>query len=287
MRVLKKIFKKIQRQFFGNTIKIGDFTLNIGRGHNLPYVLDKYPEYGDNLIRLARCVESKEGVSSIIDIGANVGDTTAMLLTDNPKREVIAIEGDTYFFDILNKNLKGDKRVHTVKVFLGEQDTEVQAATQRNNGTLRIKESNENTKVELITLDSLLKKNPHFKNARILKIDTDGYDNKILRGAKEYLLNQGPVLFFEYDTELLKSNNENSLDIFAFLKNCGYKTVLFYDNHGRFILSLDCTDTQQITQLNRYITGKKGGFAFYDLIVFHHNDVELAKSFIASEDKVL
>ena len=65
-----------------------------------------------------------------------------------------------------------------------------------------------------------------------------------------------------------------------------YQSVLFYDNYGRFNVSLKSNDQDLIRQLDRYVKAKKGGFAFYDLVVFHKDDSNLANLFIKSEEQV-
>ena len=91
-------------------------------------------------------------------------------------------------------------------------------------------------------------------------------------------------MFFEYDVTLLAKNNEGGLDIFDFLKSCGYETVLFYDNFGRFVTSTSLSNTKTINQLHRYCKGNKGAFAFFDIMAFHATDNKLAELFILSEE---
>ena len=47
-----------------------------------------------------------------------------------------------------------------------------------------------------------------------IKIDTDGFDFKVLRGANNTLKTYKPVIFFEWDKIHLQAQNEDFLSIF-------------------------------------------------------------------------
>lgn len=285
--IIKKIFSKIARKTTGERIKIGNFNLYIGRDHNLPAVLDRYPEYGSNLVRLAKIVSSKYQPLSIFDIGANVGDTAAVLLNDNKDYEIICVEGDEKYLNILKSNFENNKAISIEEAFLGDKNQTLNVEVNRKGGTLRLNafKENKNNTVEIITLDSLIKRNSKCKNAKLLKIDTDGYDNQIIRGADVFLKETKPVIYFEYDCNLLKENKENGLEIFDVLKKYGYQDLVFFDNYGRFLVSVSIDEKAIIKQLDRYIGNRKGAFAFYDIIAFHTEDTDIARLFIEQEEK--
>ena len=55
-------------------------------------------------------------------------------------------------------------------------------------------------------------------------MDTDGFDPYVLRGAREYLADTGPTIFFEFAPVLL----QNPFDVFPYLADLGYRHSLFY-----------------------------------------------------------
>ena len=285
MKVLKKIINKIIRQTIGGHLQIGNFNLKIYRGQNLPFVLAKYPDYGQNLVRLAKIIEQKYSPLKIFDIGSNIGDTIAMLLSSNPDYKILSVEGDDKYLKILKQNFGDNKSVYIYNNFLGDQNKTINQSISRTGGTLKINPQESHEIINLITLDTLLEKEPEKQEVKLLKIDTDGYDNQILRGAKSYLEKTKPVIYFEYDTKFLKENGENGLEIFSYLEVSGYQTVAFFDNYGRFLISLDITDKEKLQQLDHYINSRNGAFAYYDIVIFHQQDQDLAKSFISKEEK--
>lgn len=285
--MIKKIVNKIVRKTIGQKFKIGSFNIKLGRDHNLLSVLAVYPKYGSNLVNLARVVSNKYTSLKIIDIGANVGDTVASLLNDNPNYKILSIEGDESYLKILHENFGSNPSVKIFENFLGSKNETIRTSIQRKNGTLKIGKINNNEEglVTIITLDSLIENNHECKNAKLLKIDTDGYDNKILRGAVKYLSETKPVVFFEYDSKLLKENNEIGVDIFDTLEDVGYKTLVFFDNYGRFLVSVDIREKRIINQLHRYINNTTSAFPYYDIAVFHNNDNDIAQIFIKIEEE--
>jgi FkbM family methyltransferase len=62
-----------------------------------------------------------------------------------------------------------------------------------------------------------------------IKIDVEGYEYKVLRGAKETLKKYKPLMFLEIHQHLLKLYDADIMDVYAILKDCKYK---IYDIHN-------------------------------------------------------
>lgn len=285
--MIKKILNKIILKTIGGSVQLGNFFINVDRNQNLPSILRKYPDYGANLVRLAKVVATKYKPLKIFDVGGNIGDTIAMLLSDNPHYEIFSVEGDERYLKILFKNFGNNPFVHIYKNFLGEKDEVIFSSVSRAGGTLKINSKNEKkySSIEIITIDSLISKNQESGDAKLIKIDTDGYDNQILRGSKRYLSTTKPIIYFEYDISFLKDNNEKGVDIFDYLSELGYQKLVFFDNYGRLLISTDVKEKRTINQLSRYVDGKNGAFAYYDVVVFHNKDLDIAESFIKTEEQ--
>src|SRR5207247_9913036 len=95
---------------------------------------------------------------------------------------ILCVEADSRFFRVLKRNVSQFEDVELAHAYLGESDEEVRAHLDSARGTAKLAASN-GDRVQIQTLSALLRDYPRFQSAKLLKIDTDGYDNKIIRGA--------------------------------------------------------------------------------------------------------
>jgi len=219
----------------------------------------------------------------LIDVGANVGDTIA-LVRSQEYCPIVCIEGNINYFNILDQNIHQFEEVYAFLQYLGEKNETIHVKTESPlAGTQRIVPASSADLIEVITLDNFLEMNSNFRYAKLLKIDTDGYDLKIVRGALKYIADVKPILFIEYDRVFLSDIGDDGISTLQILEKLGYDKILFYDNFGRFILSAEMTDHLLIEQLHDYIEGKKSAFPYYDLCIFHAADSNIADEFISEE----
>lgn len=76
--------------------------------------------------------------------------------------------------------------------------------------------------VKSIPLDELI---PPSQPILLLKIDVQGWEHHVLKGAKKLLSRkptEAPYLIYEEDERLLKASNSTSKEIHDFLKSVGY-----------------------------------------------------------------
>ncbi|MEO8887422.1 MAG: FkbM family methyltransferase [Mucilaginibacter sp.] len=278
---LRKLLGIKKKQPLFKQVQVGNYSLLANGIHpvedNLKY--NKY--YSRNLPRIAKYLESKYPTYGIIDVGANIGDTVALIRSHGVKQHIYAVEGEPTYVGMLKQNMGLFKDVTVFETFLGEATHRLDGGTEVTDGTARLNK-NSGTQIQVTKLDDLATEN-NLQNIKLLKIDTDGFDFKILRGSLGFIKEQKPVIFFEYDAVYLEEQGENGTDIFASLHNLGYNTALFYDNYGKLLLSLTIDNTATITQLYNYMRKKESAFPYYDVCVFHKNDEGLANEVLAKE----
>lgn len=252
--------------------KIWGFDFKIPFSYNLPVILNNHTNYNTNLLRITTYVARKYTDVKLIDVGANIGDTVGLIKSklDIP---ILSIEGDKKYYDLLLENTKQFQNVVCKNYFLSDVSSFISGKLKTNLGTGSIVMSDGN-KIETVTLDNLIDRNEMFKNSKIIKIDTDGYDYKILRGSSDYLLNSKPVIFIEYDPVFHKLYGEDSFFIFKFLEPMGYSKVIFYDNFGDYLVSLSINDLQKIYELTNYFT-ERNHLLYCDLCFFHSEDEDV------------
>ncbi|WP_442938884.1 FkbM family methyltransferase [Nostoc sp.] len=202
----------------------------------------------------------------VVDIGANVGDTTALLLQYclNP---IICIEADDEFFGIMERNLSEyNQRIILVNSFVsGNNFKNVELV--KNSGTARAVES----KTKIVKSDSLesIIKNSNFGKCILIKTDTDGFDFEILLSSLSIIKEDRPILYWENEISSLK-DIELAKDLLNKLANINYTKYIVIDNFGN-PLFYGCSP-QYLEQINKYlfnnIYNENNTFYYIDIVAF-------------------
>lgn len=252
--------------------KIGNFLLFLPFSHNLPLYLKSFPDYSSNIGRIAKLIKEKYNDLSIIDIGANIGDSIAIIRT-RVECPILCIEGNKHFFDILEKNSAFFSNVYIENTYVGNKAGQLKVKIQEDGGTAHLCEDKTGI-IYTKTLPDILKPHPGFLKSKMIKIDTDGFDCIILRGSLDFLAMAKPVIFFEYHPYFLSKQNDDGLSIFAALGSIGYKTAIVYDNLGDYMMSIELTNSSLIEDIHNYFSGR-GESRYCDICVFHVEDNDL------------
>jgi hypothetical protein len=77
--------------------------------------------------------------------------------------------------------------------------------------------------VPCISLDELFLKNKSIKSISVLKIDVEGYEPFVLRGAAGIIDEFKPVIVVECQKQALERNSFTRKDIESFLETHGYQ----------------------------------------------------------------
>lgn len=276
-RKVKKAFTTIYDPLVNLTI--GNQQIKISLSHQLRENVRIFPDYNYNLPRLIKYALESDKNITVIDIGANVGDTVAFIknLTDVP---VLCIDGEEKYIRILKDNVRKFSNVSVCHALVGSENKEANVKMKTERGTAFVETSTQTTKIR--TLENVLEEFPAFKTSKFLKTDTDGFDTIILRSCAKYLSERKPVLFFEFDPYLVKKNGDDPFGFFSYLKTCGYKYAMFYMNNGDYLLSCEIEQEDIISQLIHYFSGRQIAI-FADVCVFGENDKELFEKSVKLE----
>jgi len=274
---LYRIFLKARQwclRFFDPvvTVHIKKRSVKAYLSSTFPITFRRFPAYDSVLIRVCHFIAPQQDHRlRIIDVGANIGDTFA-LLDQETDAEFLCIEGNPDFYSLLARNTRRHGNVFPVQAYLGEPGREVEMAFQRQqHGTCYLDTEKRpgispKDPVHVVPLDQLLAHYPLFQKAQILKIDTDGYDYKIIRGATHFIANTAPVIFFECCPPYLLQQKEDPLAIFALLRSLGYGRAIFYDHMGFPIIELATDAKKQIDSLINYSLIADN--IFFDVLLF-------------------
>jgi FkbM family methyltransferase len=181
-------------------------------------------------------------------VGANIGDTTCLISQVVPG-SFLCIEGDPGYFSILKENVQTmNLSVTCVQAFCGDNDGQMEGVITVKDGTGYFA-VNDNQKTVMTSLQNIIMDNPEFQYANLLKIDTDGFDFSVSRGAQKLLAESGPTVFFEFVPATLINKGEQPLEIFSYFLSLGYQHGLFYDNFGLPLAVVDMDDRLTLAEM--------------------------------------
>lgn len=211
----------------------------------------------------------------VIDVGANIGDTTVALVVATGA-DVLAIEGDPKYLATLRTNMSalGD-RVTVYDDFV----TSGGAAFARSSGTGRPLDEHEGSiaggpNIETRALRQALTE-VGWDSADLFKSDTDGHHFELIGAALEFPWREKPVLFFEFDPSLDTCGAAAGLAVIDHAISKGYRRWYVWDNFGNFIAQVDHDHLSWFEQLCAYLANCKqagGGVYYLDVAAFgdHH-----------------
>lgn len=254
--------------------KYKDFSIKLPSHHQLPEYQKAHPKYDRFLPLLARYINDSE---TVVDIGANVGDSLAGMAEQNAKARYICIEADDSFYRHLEDNVARIKsslnnlNVQTIKALVGKNISNVSLDGQ--NGTKHAVIQSEGG-LKSSPLDEMI---PGEASVRILKSDVDGFDYDVLDSSMTVIKKHKPMIFFEcqYDYEYQKTGYLNTLKE---LECAGYYDWTVFDNFGEVVIRT--SDLNVIFQLMSYVWQQNTGQStrtiyYYDILAVQETDSAL------------
>lgn len=194
---------------------------------------DEYGEYCEFEIDLLRQVIREGDV--VIDAGANIGGHTVFFSRAVGERGgVLAFEPQRLVFQMLCANLALNEllNVRAMNVALGEAAGTVNVLTldprkPNNFGGVALKDDPRGEPLPVITLDSL-----NLRGYRLIKVDVEGMELPVLRGAERLIRQFQPALYVENDRA------DRSRDLVGYIDSLGYdlywhRTPLFNPRNFR------------------------------------------------------
>lgn len=166
----------------------------------------------------------------LIDVGANIGTFCIPAVKDKLIKKCIAIEPVNKINRILNINIYLNDLKEKIKVFdniISNQNSQkLSLLTNKNNfGDNRFLENKKKFKSNSIKLDSFIN---HFNPKKlIIKIDVQGFEDRVLIGSKKFIKLKVPFLI-EFNQEFIKSQYFKEI---INLLELNYQYVSFLDEN--------------------------------------------------------
>jgi len=209
--------------------EIGGVRIRLPAGHRLPEYQSSHPWY-DRF--LPHFVSHLPPGTTVIDVGANCGDTLAAMASTRPDASYVCIEPDETFTSYLRENVARLQRAHaglqvrSIPALVGK---DVAGASLLGAGGT--KHAVAGNAIKSVTLDSLVDAQTQVS---LLKSDVDGFDYDVLRSAEQLLRAQHPILFFECFCET-PEQEDGYASCFEWLSSLGYARWVVFDNFGQVI----------------------------------------------------
>jgi FkbM family methyltransferase len=185
---------------------------------------------------------------TVFDVGANVGAHTLHLAKAvGPTGKVFAFEATNFAFEKLTKNivlnpeLKG--RVFAAQVLLadslsGEHESQIYSSwplepSTNSHHPKHLGELQSTSGAHVETLDNFVESHC-IDRVDLIKIDVDGHEYPVLKGAQKTLKTFSPTLVMELSPYVHSEQGNSFADLIDLLKECGHSI-----SSGRKTLLLD------------------------------------------------
>lgn len=162
------------------------------RGNWILFPAREDPAFEDVVIRDVYFPYKPNHEDVVIDVGAHMGFFAVRMARE--VKEVLAFEPDPYNARFLTFNIECNalSNILTFDCALGEQDGTMFLKRGYGFGRTRLTQINTGLRVRVRTLDSVLKELAIVPS--LVKIDTEGYELKVLAGAESMLAGSRPRL---------------------------------------------------------------------------------------------
>ncbi len=164
----------------------------------------------------------------VIDVGANIGTISLLsssIVTDSGK--IYAVEANPKTYEYLKGNIAFNNRsnIQPVNIALGDSDGEILFSDMFEDDQNKIVTSGAGIKVPITRLDEL---KIDEKNIDLLKIDVEGFELFVLKGAPEVLKRTGCIYFESWESHF-NNYNYSTKDVVALLTGQGFSCYRFTD----------------------------------------------------------
>lgn len=209
---------------------------NLDLSNLIEYVIFWYGYIDKNQKALFDATEEN---MTVIDVGANIGGTLLEFAKKAVGGRVIGFEPDPINYKKLIENisLNDFKNIETIRCGLGDREATMNLYSVESNNPGANKILNKNAdipheNIHVIRFDDFAAKN-NLKNVDIIKIDIEGFEMNMLKGAEQTLKKFKPLLFIEVDEENLKEHGYSASVLIEYLYKFGYK--VYNADDGRLL----------------------------------------------------
>jgi FkbM family methyltransferase len=184
--------------------------------------------------------------SIVLDVGANFGQLSILFSKCKKNVEVHSFEASRYIFEILDKNTKiNNANIRLYNNLVGNETKQDQFIKKSNISKFNTYGSNmiekikfdSNDKFEVEKINSIRVDDIVFdKKISLIKIDVQGYDLEVLKGAKNTILKDQMPIIFEYEKDFEGYFNYTFNSFEKFIDEIDYKIEMKIDKTNYLIV---------------------------------------------------
>ena len=236
---------RTMRMTGATTVTVHGYPLQMNCGYAYPAFYRRWPQYTAPLARLVNATASLlDRRVTVVDVGAADGDTAALIL-ERCRRDVhriVCVEPDAEFYPYLAANFGGRGDIDTHQVMLSDRIGQAATLVRTHSGTAS---AQGDALRQTTTLDVLLAQ----RGCDVLKVDTDGFDGRILAGATGLLRACRPTVMFEGHPVAYSATGNDYAQPFRELVRSGYRWFVFFTKEGDFSQVRDGLDQPGVDRL--------------------------------------
>jgi FkbM family methyltransferase len=200
----------------------------------------------DPILRTVATALLPSDAPTICEVGSNIGASVLQIVAAKPHAEIYAFEPSNRFQPLLARNLAaaGAKPVHIRSILLGRASGQGWLSNNTTSASMVSAEYDGHDPrgrqlAEMATLDDAM---AGVRSVEMIKVDTDGYDFEVLRGAEGILRRQRPLLFFELAVRMLEAPE----DELRWLRSLGYRRLACFRPSPQTFIGLTSDPVQAI-----------------------------------------
>lgn len=219
----------------------------------------------------------REGFSTFVDVGANYGFISMLARKAMPDARIISLEADPRLAGLISQNFKlnGMDLPEVLNVVAGDKDGELSTFCLNPNSSLDNRVTFDGWKeiqVPTRSVGSLLETRS-ITGPVFIKIDTQGYETKVITGLERWLSTRNDWLIkMEFAPKWLESQGHDPLDLLAYLAQrfdfVEYPERLPYNTPNLISLLERPITKHQLPQFLQYVVSlNQNGLGWVDLLV--------------------
>jgi FkbM family methyltransferase len=238
-------------------------------GNSYPVTLRLYPSLNGPIVELVHQAYLAKGAPVVyVDVGTATGDSILQMHACCPGEigETYGVDGDREFFGYLQQNVGHIRNLKLRFTMLSGAVSDVNELVRVHGGTAV---ATGTSTAKAVTLDSIALEDG-LSPVDVLKVDVDGFDGQILRGAGDILARDRPAVVFEWAPIQCEQTKNSWADPFEAVVPFGYDRFIWFTKFGEFSHFSHGFDPDEVGMLAEFcLKSQSRGDWHYDVVALH------------------